>query len=109
MLSEKTPDLLDSRRVKVESAVKEKNSNYVSTNFAAHIRDTYSIGNSCNSLSVQSHTQQIFEYSKQPTGSRNKIMQQVEEVGVYIPQSMSNNWKMSHVFAMHNLDCKKKK
>ena len=101
VLSEKTPDLLDSGRVKVESAVKEKNSSHVSTNFAAHIRDTYSIGNSYNS-----HTQQIFEYSKQPTGSRNKIMQQVEEVGVYIPQIMSNNRKMSHVFAINNLDCK---
>ena len=36
-------------------------------------------------------------------------MQEVEEVGVYIPQSMSNNRKMSHVFEMNNLDCKKKK
>ena len=35
-------------------------------------------------------------------------MQQVEEVGVYIPQNMSNNRKMPHVFAMNNLDWKKK-
>ena len=52
MLSEKIPDLLDSGRVKVETAV--------------------------------------------------------EEVGVYIPQNMSNNKKMPHVFAMNNLDRKKK-
>ena len=35
-------------------------------------------------------------------------MQQVEEVGVYIPENMSNNRKMPHVFAMDNLDWKKK-
>ena len=35
-------------------------------------------------------------------------MQQVEEVVVYIPQNMSNNRKMPHVFAMNNLDWKKK-
>ena len=51
--------------------------------------------------------QQIFDYSEQPTGSRDKIMQQVEEVGVYIPENMSNNRKMSHVFPMSNLDWKK--
>ena len=51
---------------------------------------------------------QIFDYSEQPTGSKNKIMHQVEEVGVYIPENMSNNRKMPHVFAMNNLDWKKK-
>ena len=35
-------------------------------------------------------------------------MQQVGEVGVYIPEKMSNNRKMPHVFAMDNLDWKKK-
>ena len=35
-------------------------------------------------------------------------MQQVEEVGVYIPENMSNNRKMPHVFAIDNLDWKKK-
>ena len=35
-------------------------------------------------------------------------MQQVEEVGMYIPQNMSYNRKMPHVFAMNNLDWKKK-
>ena len=35
-------------------------------------------------------------------------MQQVEEVGVYIPENMSDNRKMPHVFAMNNLDWKKK-
>ena len=34
-------------------------------------------------------------------------MQQVEEVGVYIPENMSNNRKMPHVFPMNNLDWKK--
>ena len=35
-------------------------------------------------------------------------MQQMEEVGVYIPENMSDNRKMPHVFAMDNLDWKKK-
>ena len=39
---------------------------------------------------------------------RVKVESAVEEVGVYIPQNMSNNKKMSHVFAMNNLDWKKK-
>ena len=50
---------------------------------------------------------QIFDYSEQPTGSKNKIMHQVEEVGVYIPENMSNNREMPHVFAMDNLDWRK--
>ena len=41
--------------------------------------------------------QQIFDYSEQLTGSRDKIMQQVEESGVYIPENMSNNRTMPHV------------
>ena len=101
LLSEKAPDLLDSGRVEVESAV--------SANFTAHICDTYSIGNIYNSLCGKSDTQQIFAYSEQPTGSRNGIMQQVEEVGVYILENISNNRKMPHVFALDNLDWKKKK
>ena len=51
----------------------------------------------------RSDTQQIFDYSEQPTGSKNKIMQHVEEAGVYIPENMSNNRKMHRVFAMDNL------
>ena len=35
-------------------------------------------------------------------------MHQVEEVGVYIPENMSNNRTMPQVFAMDNLDWKKK-
>ena len=101
LLFEKAPDLLDSGRVEVESAV--------SANFTAHIWDTYSIGNIYNSLCGKSDTQQIFAYSNQPTGSRNKIMQQVEEVGVYILENISNNRKIPHVFALNNLDWKKKK
>ena len=62
LFSLKAPDLLDSGKVKVESAVKEK---------AAQIWDTYFIGNRYNSLCIQSDMQQIFDYSEQPTGSRN--------------------------------------
>ena len=61
-LYEKAPDLIDSERLEVVCS-ERKSSNHVSTNFAAHIWDTYSIGNSYNSLCVQSDTQQIFEYS----------------------------------------------
>ena len=36
------------------------------------------------------------------------MMQQVEEDGVYIPENMSKNDEVLNVFAMDNLDWKKK-
>ena len=85
LLSEKAPDLFDSGRVKVESAVKEKaltmSQQLLQHTFGIHtplgIATTHYVFN-------QTHSKSLI--TEQPTGSRNKIMQQGEEVGVYIPQ-----------------------
>lgn len=45
---------------------------------------------------------------RQLTAQSANIMQQVEEDGVYIPEDMAYNNETPHVFAMDNLDWKKK-
>ena len=122
LLSEKAPDLLDSGRVKVESAVKEK-ALIMSQQILQHtfgiptplgIATTHYVLNQTRSkslITLNIRLGQGISYERmhrQLTLQCVKIMQQVEEVGVYIPENMSNNRKMPHVFAMDNLDWKKK-
>ncbi len=45
---------------------------------------------------------------RQLTAHSKKIMQQVETDGVYVLETMTKNCKIPHVFAMDNLDWKKK-
>jgi len=45
---------------------------------------------------------------RQLTAESEKVMQQVETDGVYVPETMTKNCKIRHVFAMDNQDCKKK-
>lgn len=45
---------------------------------------------------------------RQLTAHSEKIMQQVETVGVHVPETMTKNCKIPHVFSMDNLDWKKK-
>ena len=122
LLSEKAPDLLDSGRVKVESAVKEK-SLIMSQQILRHtfgkptplgIATTHYVFNQTRSkslITLNNRLGQGISYERmhrQLTLQCVKIMQQVEEVDVCIPENMSNNKKMPHVFAMDSLDWKKK-
>ncbi|KAK5916166.1 hypothetical protein CesoFtcFv8_001688 [Champsocephalus esox] len=45
---------------------------------------------------------------RQLTAQSEKVMQQVETDGVYIPDTMMKNSEIPHVFAMDNLDWKMK-
>ena len=45
---------------------------------------------------------------RQLTSQCATIMQQMDQDGVYIPENMSHNQSIEHVFAMENLDWKKK-
>ena len=45
---------------------------------------------------------------RQLTAESEKVMLQVETDGVYVPETMMKNCKIPHVFAMDNLDWKKK-
>lgn len=122
LLNDKIPELSEDGRVIVDQPTAEK-AIIMSQHILQHvsgvptplgIATAYHIFNQTRSKSLIMLSNRLglgISYERlqrQLTAQSEKVMQQVETDGVYVPEIMTKNCKIPHVFAMDNLDWKKK-